>query len=196
MAERNPMLRWLFGKSKDQAARGDDHVWTTPAARGRGLVRLVAAAVAEGAGVVVVVPTRTALDEATASLVSFQPTSVADVRGKSALRDGLRRGGTVAVALAGSLPADVDPLAGTRVEIVVAGRADRRAADDAIVAFADALGPGARVTFHLTLEDPLLQGFDAQIGELLTRLGASDDEPITHAFLTRAIANAQAKRAG
>ncbi len=191
---RHAMLKWLFGKSKPAAERGDDHVWTTGTARQRGVVRLATAAAGEGRGVVVVVPARGGFDETMAALSPLGPTGVIDVRGRSALRDGLGRVGAAFVALAGELPTDVTPLAaGSHVAILVVGREAERAADDVLVAFADALGPGARITFHLTLEDPLLRGFDTNVGELLARLGASDDEPIVHAFVTKAIARAQAR---
>lgn len=188
------MLKWLFGRSKPAAERGGDHVWTTPSARQRAVARLATAAAGEGRSVVVVVPARAGLEEAMAALTPLGPTGVTDVRSRSALRDGLPRSGAVFVALRGELRADVAPrAAGTHVEIIVVGRDTHRATDDAIVAFADALGRSARVTFHLTLEDPLLRGLDGRVGEILHRLGASDDEPIVHAFVTKAIARAQAR---
>lgn len=75
------------------------------------------------------------------------------------------------------------------------GRASRDE-DDRIVAFADALGRGAHVTFHLSLEDPLLAPFNDRIAPLMAKLGAAPDAPIDSPLVTRAIENAQRKNAG
>ena len=100
------------------------------------------------------------------------------------------------VALSGALPLDVKPGSDVGVDVVVCGRDDSRAADDAILRFADALGASAHVTFHLSLEDPLLQQLGGSLKPLLERLGRKPDEPIAHAMVTRAIRNAQQKAGG
>ena len=76
------------------------------------------------------------------------------------------------------------------------GRSDTRPADDAIVRFADSLGPNAHITFHLALDDKLLQEFAGSIQPILQKLGMGPDEPISHAMVTRAIKNAQEKKSG
>jgi preprotein translocase subunit SecA len=53
-----------------------------------------------------------------------------------------------------------------------------------------------RITFHLSLEDKLLQEFGGPIQPILEKLGMSADEPITHSMVTRAIKNAQEKKGG
>lgn len=189
------MLKWLFG-TKDGAAHADDHVWVTADARRRGVARCIAALVAEGRASVVVARDRAAFDETLADLAAHAPIACADVRGRSACRDALARAGSVVVALAGELPADLPHTGGPPVDLVVLGRAETRAADDVLAALADGLGARARLTFHLTLDDPVMPLASPELRELLAKLGVSDDEPIAHAFVTRAIANAQRQREG
>jgi hypothetical protein len=66
----------------------------------------------------------------------------------------------------------------------------------AALAGADSLGPNAHITFHLSLEDKLLQEFAGSIQPLLEKLGLSPEEPITNSMVTRSIKNAQEKRRG
>jgi preprotein translocase subunit SecA len=79
----------------------------------------------------------------------------------------------------------------TPVEVLVAGRHDHRDEDDAVVAFAEPFGPRARVTFYLSLDDPLLREMAGRVKELLERLGMTEDEPVAHAMVSLAIAKAQ-----
>ncbi|MGH8673392.1 MAG: hypothetical protein ACREVG_03685 [Burkholderiales bacterium] len=146
--------------------------------------------------VVVVALTLAALDELGAALATHQPLRCADVFAKDGLRLNLARKGSVAIALSGALPLDWKVGPEVAADILVYGRNDSRAADDAIVRFADALGPNAHITFHLSLEDKLLQEFGGSIKPILEKLGMSADEPITHSMVTRAIKNAQEKAGG
>lgn len=187
------MLKGLFGGKGDAAQRGEDTVWMNHAARLRGLSREAAALVEAERSVVVVALTLAALDELGAALATHQPVRCADVFAKDGLRLNLSRKGSVAIALSGALPLDLKPGAEIGVDVVVYGRNDTRAADDAIVRFADGLGPNAHITFHLSLEDKLLQAFAGSIQPLLEKLGMSADEPITHSMVTRSIKSAQEK---
>ena len=143
---------------------------------------------------VVVALTLAALDELGDALAVHQPVRCADLFGKDGLRQSLSREGAVAVALSGALPLDLNPGADVGVDVLVCGRNDNRAADDAIERFADALGPNAHVTFHLSLEDKLMRELGGSIKPMLEKLGMSRDEPIAHSMVTRAIKNAQEKR--
>jgi preprotein translocase subunit SecA len=53
------------------------------------------------------------------------------------------------------------------------------------------LGSLGFVTFHLSLEDPLLAGQLGRLGPTLEQLGMTDDEPISHSFVSRAIEKLQ-----
>lgn len=188
------MLKGLFGSKAGKAARGEDRVWTSHAARLKGVCREVDALAGADRSVLAVALTLGALDELCSALAPRQPVRCADVFAKDALRSSLSKAGSLAVALSGALSADLKPAADVAVDILVYGRNDSRAADDAIVRFADALGPAAHIAFHLSLEDRLLQAFGGRIAPLLEKLGMREDEPITHAMVTRAIANAQATK--
>ena len=190
------MFKGLFGGKKGESAQqGEDTVWMDRAARKRGVVREVAALAEAERSVVVVSPTLAGLDELEALLAAHKPLRCADIFAKDGLRLNLSRAGTVAVAASGALPLDLKPGPDIGVDVVVCGRSDTRAADDAIVRFADSLGPNAHITFHLALDDNLLQEFSGSIKPLLEKLGLSPDEPITHAMVTRSIRSAQEKKA-
>ena len=188
------MLKGLFGGKKSEAQRGEDTVWISHAARQQGIAREVAALAGAERSVVVVALTLPALDELEAVLSAHQPVRCADIFAKDGLRLNLSRTGAVAIALSGALPLDLTPGPEIGVDVLVYGRSDTRAADDAIVRFADSLGPNAHITFHLSLEDKLLQQFAGSIQPLLEKLGLSPDEPITNPMVTRSIRNAQEKR--
>ena len=188
------MFKGLFGSKGGVAQRGEDTVWMNHAARLQGVSREMAVLAEAERSVVVVALTLAALDELGAVLAGHQPVRCADVFAKDGLRLNLSRKGTVAVAMSGALPLDLKPGEDIGVDVLVYGRNDTRAADEAIVRFADSLGPNAHITFHLSLEDKLLQEFGGPIKPLLEKLGMSADEPITHAMVTRAIKNAQEKQ--
>ena len=190
------MLKWLFGSRAAGAARGEDSVWMNHAARLKGVSREVGTLAEADRSVLVVALTLAALDELEAALAPLQPVRCADTFARDALRSGLSRAGAVAVALSGALSADLKPTPDASLDILVYGRNESRAADEAIVQFADALGPNTHIGFHLSLEDPLLQTFAGSLKPLLEKLGMREDEPIAHAMVTRAIRNAQEKNEG
>jgi hypothetical protein len=146
--------------------------------------------------VVVVVLGLSALDEIALALESHQPVRCADIFAKDGLRLNLSRKGAVAVALSGALPLDLKPGPDIGVDVLVYGRNDRRAADEAIERFADSLGANAHIVFHLSLDDKLVQQFSGSIKPLLEKLGLTADEPISHSMVTRAIKNAQERAGG
>jgi preprotein translocase subunit SecA len=188
----------LFKKSR-KARRGEDHVWVTDAARKAGLLREVDRLAGEGASVAVVTLTPTTQDEMVKGLERHVPAACRDLFGQGALRLRLGQAGRVSVALASALPrpepfaptTEADASSSVPVEVVVCGRHDRRDADEAVVAFADGLGPRARVTFHLSFDDPLLAQLGGRVKEMLERLGMAEDQPVTHRMVTQAVERAQ-----
>ena len=190
------MLKWMFGGKKAEAARGDDSVWMSHAARLKGIEREVGILSEAEQSVLVVALSLAALDEVESALAKYQPSRCADVFGKEVLRERLARPGSVTVALSGALGAEVKAPAANGVDILVYGRNDTVAADEGILRFADALGPNVHVVFHMALDDPLLKAFTPTLAPLLEKLGMKEDEPIEHAMVTRAIRNAQEKRGG
>ena len=163
------------------------------AARVKGIRLEVERLIGEGRSVVGDAWATTDFDELLAALAPQQPLSCRDLFGGDAMRRWLDRPGAVAVALVSSLPAETEPGTGVLVEILVCGRSDLRKADDAILRFADLVGPSARVTFHLCFDDALLQREIKAIRPILEKLGLSKDEGISHPMVTRAIAKVQRK---
>jgi hypothetical protein len=82
------------------------------------------------------------------------------------------------------------------VSILVAERHFLRSHDERIVDFARGLGPRCRLSFHLSLEDPLMKVFVGEwVGQMLGNLGMTDARPIENAMIGRRIKDAQAKLA-
>ncbi len=179
----------LFGKRRLTSAA--DCVWRSDAARLRGVCREVRGFVDDGSSVLVVALTPGALDRLAEALADREPLRASSVFERDALRERLGRAGTVSVALASALPPEAQPSGDEPVEILVVGRHDRRAADDAIVRFAESVAAGGFATFHLSLADPLLASHAANLGPILDKLGMSDDEPISHAMVSRSIERLQ-----
>lgn len=180
----------LFGKRKPPPAA--DCVWRSDAARLRGVVREAGGFVDDGSSVLVVALTSGALDRLAEALADCAPLRATSVFERDTLRARLGQAGTVSVALPAALAPEAKPPAGeVRVEILVCGRHDRRAADDAIVRFAESIEAGGFVTFHLSLEDPLLAGQLGRLAPILEQLGMTDDEPISHSFVSRSVEKLQ-----
>jgi preprotein translocase subunit SecA len=172
--------------------RAEDCVWMSRAAMRKGVAREVHRLAQAGRSVLVCVFRLSEVDDWHAELAADHAERCRDAFKHDALLRQLETPGAVTVALTGALPGTVKDGAGG-VEILVCGRNESRKADDAVLAIADLLGARARVTFHLSLDDPVLQKHAGSIKPLMEKLGASEDEPISHAFVTRAIAQAQAK---
>ncbi|MBI3068428.1 MAG: hypothetical protein HYY79_06020 [Betaproteobacteria bacterium] len=187
------MLNWLFGK-KNQATRGPDCVWMSGAAKLKGMCHEAERAAETGRSVLVVAWTLGAIDELADGLAKRQPLRCKDSFQRDALLRQLGQAGSVTVTLAKALPPEIKSAPTVPVEILVFGRNDTRAADDAIVHFADAIGKGARVTFHLSFDDALLHEETDSLKPLLARLGLTQDEAISHPAVTRSIAQVQAKK--
>jgi preprotein translocase subunit SecA len=187
------VLSWLFGK-KDQAATAEDSVWMSGAAKMTGICKEVDRLRKEGRSIVVVAPALPVFDELARELEQHKPVLCRDVFWLDALRAQLARAGSVAVALGSVLSTNVKPVTSVPVEILVCGRNNARAADDAIVRFADLIGPSARVAFHLALDDELLKDYIGTLKPLLARLDVPPDEAISSPIMTRAIAQAQSKK--
>lgn len=185
------MLQWLLGKSI-QATRAEDSLWMSRAARLTGICREVARLAAAGRSVLVVALTPTALDELAAALAQHQPLRCAGIFERDALRRQLGQPGTVAVALTSALPADMQPASDMPVEILVCGRNTTRTSDDAILRFAEPFGASARVTFHVAVDDPLLQPHIESF-KLITKIGVAEDEAIASPLITHAIERIQSK---
>lgn len=166
----------------------------SPAARMQGLRREVERATGAGGSALVVAWTLAEVDELVAALTPPPPLRCRDRFEGAGLGRQLARAGSVAVALAAALRPDMEPGPGVPVEVLVCGRNDARTADETIVGVADRLGGRARVTFHLSLDDALLQRQAASVKPLLARLGLTEGEAISNPRVSRAIARLQSSQ--
>lgn len=187
------MLSWLFDK-KDQATRAEDSVWVSNASRLRGIRREVERLSGAKRSVVVVALTLMAFDDLARELTPHAPSLCRDLFGLDTLRSQITRPGSVTVALANILSADVKPTTSVPVDFIICGRNDIQAVDELLLRFADLVGPTASITFHLSLDDAFLSGYIGTIKPLLAKLGLSEDEAISNPMVTRAIANARSKK--
>jgi preprotein translocase subunit SecA len=180
----------LFG-SKDKAPADADVVWLSSAARLKGLRHDVEVLVEDENSVVVIALSMAVADELASAVEEFNPTRCMSLADAGALRAQLAKAGAVTVAMSGALPGQGKPDSEVPLEVLVCGRNDQRSADDGIVRAAAALARTSHVTFHLSLDDPLLRAHGANLKPLLEKIGMKEDEPVQHALLSRAIRNAQ-----
>ena len=195
---------WLTGRG--QAIRvADDVIWMNQEAKGRGFVRDVGEQMDTSRSVLVAAHFPATLARVREALQA-QGLPYLESGGRLTAADALRQaeqGGLTRplVALAGALvpeeypgPVADDP---GRFSILVAERHFLSSNDRRIVAFARGLARRCRITFHLALDDPLLRTFAGEwVGEILTRLGMTDDQPIKSAMVARRIRSAQDRFAG
>jgi hypothetical protein len=80
------------------------------------------------------------------------------------------------------------------IDLIATERHPLASADDALIEFAEALPCRCRIVYHISLDDPILRFAGADtIRGTLERLGATEDEAITHEMITRSIRRAQQK---
>jgi preprotein translocase subunit SecA len=185
-------LRRIFGGG----AVPQGVVWLTRDAMWTGVLADVAGARRDGSAVVLVAHFRDTLEE----LYRRLEAAGVPVRASAGTLDAGRLGGgddaeiplvrSDALAFAGRAP-DGRPDGWLRV--VVVERYPLRSREDAIERAAAAV-PGARVVYHCSLDDELLQAFASdKLRDLMTRLGQRPDESISHPMIERAVRNAQAQ---
>lgn len=195
------MLGWLFGKKNAndedegiELANTSDGVFQSQQAL---LDALREEAIdfceeqGEESAVLVVVWTAAMLDTVAALFADRDPLRASGPVDAPALRARLARTGTISIALADALVPEARPGADARIEVMVVHRNAQRAADDAIVAFAQLEGPQTHVGFFLSLDDPLLSRFGANLTPLIRKIGLQPHEVISHPLVSRAIRDAQ-----
>jgi preprotein translocase subunit SecA len=190
---------WLSG-GPQRVQVTDDVIWMTRAAKLRGLAQAVHDRLGQGHPVLVVAHFPATLAEVREALGGPGGVSLDDPKQLSA-DDALRHaeagsGRRPPLALAQALVADdypnpVDEAAGS-LAVLVAERHFLRASDDRVVAFARSLGRRSDVTFHLSLDDPLLRAVTGTwVANVLSSLGLKESEPIESRLVARRIAAAQ-----
>jgi preprotein translocase subunit SecA len=191
------LFSWLFGKRSRVPAR--DFTWLTDAARIAGAVESVREDTAAGKPVLVVAQFPSTL-AAFRGLATNAGLPAVDLPPKTtpaqviALAAGPPR---VLLALARHLTPDEFPSADAApspLPVLVLERHFLREHDDRVVRFAEGLGTGAAVSFHLSLDDPMMKLLLGEwVRNTLRTLGMEENEPLDSAIVTRRAAAAQAK---
>ena len=204
------MFSRLFGKPT-RLTRLDDQLWISREQKLRGLCRQALAAASDPAGpqgclLVAHFPdTLAALEQALiAAGIPYDVYQDAFDRARLSALLGPAGAGRPLLALARSLP-DAAPGgqlvtertvgamgSGARLLLLAAERHPLRAHDDKLEALAAALPAQARIGFHLSLEDGLMQRFGGQaVAQLISALNPPPDEPITSGTASASIRRAQ-----
>jgi hypothetical protein len=172
-------LRKLFGGAPSRMEAIPDRVWLTREAKLAGIRRELREQAEAGASMI--------------ALVAHFPDVLEDLRGVAAEYEGAAavralRGAQLTSSAAGRLPVgEADLLA-----VIVAERHPLASVDDALADFARALPSRSRIVHHVSLEDAVMRSFGSgSLRTLLDRLGATEDEPISHPMVTRSIRRAQ-----
>jgi preprotein translocase subunit SecA len=190
---------WLTGKSSN-VTEANDVIWMTPAAKWQGLRRAIQEDASIAQLVVAHFPKTLAelQDELTKTAIAFSTIEgrLSATEARRLADQGNRR---PLLVLADSLQIDEFPtqsLDSGQIAILVAERHLLRTHDDRIVDFARGLGRRCRLTFHLSLGDPLLKVFVGEwIKDMLARLGMTESEALVSRMVARRIKGAQAQLA-
>jgi hypothetical protein len=194
---------WLKGKEK-RFSVNDDAVWLNQQAKCRGLCEATQKRLAESPLVLVVAHFSTTLDQVKAQIVAGNLPYLVHSGSLTPIRlasyEGHELKARMILVLADDLTPDEfpGPVVDGKPElpVLVAEHHFLRAMDEKILAFAASLGRRSRLTFHLSLEDPLIQAFVGQrMRDLLLSLGIQESRPVASPMIARSIKSAQAKLA-
>jgi hypothetical protein len=171
------LLGGLFGggRTGSKTELVDDHVWMSHRAKLRGIRKELAKQTASGTTLI--------------ALVAHFPDLLTELEG---IANGYDGPASVRALLAGQLSPDAARRLPLResdvVEVIVAERHPLASSDEKLREFAEALPCRSRVVYHVSLDDAVLRasGSDKLRG-VLDRLGATEDEAITHGMVTQSI---------
>jgi hypothetical protein len=158
-----------------------DHVWLSREAKLAGIRRELRDRTVDGARMIALVAHfPDVLDE--------MQQIASQYAGSASVRPVLSR--ELSSGAAGDLPLAQADL----VDLIAAERHPLAPMDDALIEFAEALPCRCRIVYHISLDDPILRFVGAEsIRATLDRLGATEDEALTHDMITRSIRRAQQK---
>lgn len=189
---------WSWFRGKSTRTTSVDRIWLSDAAHLAGLTKELRAAVRP---VLLLAHFPATLKRVCAALEAegIAPTILGPTIGVKQL-DQLASQGTERHIYAGvvrQMASEPFPNADNQIpdlfEIVVAERHFLRTADDAIEQFAEGLAHRCHVTFHLSLEAPLMRQFAGDwVRSTLERLGMTEDECLESEMVNRRIRGAQA----
>lgn len=87
-----------------------------------------------------------------------------------------------------------DLLSSALLNIIVADHHPKRSSDEQLIAAAQTISCEAQLTFHISLDDPLLTHFGVRsIQKLYQRLGIDEENSLSNPMITAAIHRAQEK---
>jgi hypothetical protein len=195
------LFSWLFGKPGRVTTR--DVIWLDDSARGAGVAKAVNRFLLAGKSVLLVA-------QFPATLAAFGEYIIARKWSSHAAPDMLTPS-TALILAAESAPhllfalarnlraAEMPPpddAAPSPLPILVLERHPLRGRDDRVVEFAEGLGGGATVEFHVSLDDPLMKRFAGDwMQNVLRKMGMKEEEPIESPMVARRVKAAQNKMA-
>ncbi|MBN1909474.1 MAG: hypothetical protein JW818_07035 [Pirellulales bacterium] len=174
------LFNWFKPKSNVEIVC--DRVWMTGEAKLRGIVAEANQALAE-------------LDRPNVVVLAAHFADCAD-----ALRTLVEQAGfdrqTVLVATVDDLTAQAPPVAESnptqRIDVFAAERHPLASHDEALIVLLEQIPCRVRLTFHISLDDPLMRVFAGdRVKQVLGRLGMSEDEAIESRIVVRRILGAQ-----
>jgi preprotein translocase subunit SecA len=175
------LFDFLFGgKPESKVELADDKIWMTTSAKWSGLRAHLQQRIQAGTGIVVLV----AHFEDTLRMLQ----SIAQAANQPLVTTVLADSLSVDAATAANLDEDA------RIDLIVGERHPSLEADEALLGLAEQLPCPCRMTYYVSLEDPLLKLFSGEwAGGMLQRLGMAGDEAIESRMITRQIKHAQQK---
>ncbi len=191
---------WLTGKKPRVTTT--DRIWLTRPARCRGLCRELLEHLSNAQPVLLLAHFPATLTEMQRELsghgvpynLASQPISTKEVNRLA--NQGAER--LVHLFLVKQLQSDPFPARAAEEEglvgILVAERHFLRSCDEAVVSFAETLEKRCHVTYHCSLDDPLMKVFAGEwVKGFLQRLGMDESSPIESAMVARRVRDAQKK---
>ncbi|MFG0333029.1 MAG: hypothetical protein ACF8TS_06665 [Maioricimonas sp. JB049] len=191
-------LDWLRPRRLRSVRCEPDVIWLSGEARWQGVVDDVCSRLEDAAHLVAVAQFPDALDRTARRLEAagvpvalWHPPGSAD----RMARDLEERAGAVLLTLAELLPRELSPpgdLESTPLTLIAVERHPLRSMDQALLEFADTWPGPARIRYHLSLDDALLQRFAGpQVKALLERIGLEEHQIVQNHLVGRRIAHAQ-----
>ena len=170
----------FFGKgSKSTVQTMDDRIWITEKAKFKGLGRQLDEN-NDSAAILLVAH----FDDAFAQLMSIADAYSGNVPLQA----------TPARNLSTDIAARLNIDESATIDLIVAERHPMLSADDAIMQFAEEIPCNCRLTYHLSLEDPLLKMFVTEfVQRILDSLEMTEEEAIQSSMISRRIKAAQQK---
>jgi hypothetical protein len=170
-------LKSLFNRARPKVQMEDDRVWMSRQAQDIGIARQLGT-----------------LDPCAAVLL------IAHFSDTLARLEDIRASYPGTIPISATLAENLDTSVASRLELeeaaviqlIVAERHPLLTIDQQVTLFAETLPCRSRITWHLSLEDPLLRYFaGVWFEELLHKLGLHEDDHVERAMLTRRIHAAQ-----